>query len=160
MLIVPIAGDTILTKDHEEYVVLSYTNIKDEPAVYVENYAEHGPDVVYFRDIVEVRGVRVDISSTSKVFKAYGAVKRKYHIPQPGDTIDVATSSLTGTLSKITTITELKLHNTNVGLHRGLVVCDETTCYTLDEIFNISSVDRFKRDSFLRYYSDYTPISD
>lgn len=160
MLIVPIAGDTILTKDREEYVVLSYTNLKDEPAVYVENYTEHGSEVVYFRDIAEIRGVRVDYMDSSKVFKAYGAVKRKYPIPQPGDTIDVATDTLTGTLSQVTTVTELKLHNKNFGLHRGLVVCDATTCYTLDEIYELSSVDRFKRDSFLRYYADYTPISE
>jgi hypothetical protein len=159
VLIVPIAGDTILTKDNEEYVVLSYTNIKEEPAVYVENYAEHGPDVVFFRDIAQIRGVRVEMAKNSKVFKALGAVKRKYHIPQPGDTMDVATTGLTGTLSKIVVVTELKLHNKNIGLHRGLVVCDEAACYTLDEIFNLSSEDRFKREAYLRYYNDYTPIS-
>jgi hypothetical protein len=88
MLIVPVKGDRIRTKDDSQYHrVSSFSSLKDEPAVYIK---PAGTDpFVYFSDIVEINGVRVEYDSSSKVFNALGPLKRKYNIPQPKDSIFV-----------------------------------------------------------------------
>lgn len=161
MLIVPVPGDTITTVDGEEFTVLSYTNLKDEPAVYVENHIEQGSEVVYLRDITEVRGVRVELQKGSDVLRAYGPVKRRVHLPQPDDVIVALVPDPNTKGRKVEAqlvVTALKLHNKSVGLHMGLVVCDEKQCVPLDTIVNIEGAKRFNRRVFLSVYSDYTPI--
>jgi hypothetical protein len=161
MFIVPVAGDVITTVDGDEFTVLSYTNLKDEPAVYVENHIGQGSDVVYLRDISELRGVRVELHKGSDVLRAYGPVKRRVHIPQPDDVITarVPDPNTKGrTVEAQMVVTGLKLHNRSVGLHMGLVVCDDTQCVPLDAIINIEGSKRFNRRVFLSAYSDYTPI--
>lgn len=160
-IVVPLAHDKITLKDGGKRIVLSYTNMKDDPAVYVENPEGRGSEVVFFEDIAAIRGVKVDYLDGPKVFKAYGTVRRKIQLPQIGDSIDVATAVGEEELSKIVEVKEYKLHNKSVGLSKGLAMCSDRECFTLEQIFSVEYADgggRFDRSRFLKYYSDYTPF--
>ena len=89
MLVVPIKGDKIKTADNSDIrIVSTYTSLKDQPAVYLEKSTS--ADVyVYFSDIVEINGVRVEYEGGSKLFSALGPLKRKYNLPQPKDMIKI-----------------------------------------------------------------------
>jgi hypothetical protein len=158
MLIVPLAGDKIQTKDGMEFTVLEYTNYKERgPAVYVEHTASIPSDAVYFFDIAKINGVSVTFGN-GKVFKAAGAVKRKLHLPQPGDTITVRTSDAAVDLK----VSGLKLHSKTEGLAKGLLIQvkleGETKYYRLGQIIDIHRSignDMFDRSKFLRTYKDY-----
>ncbi len=159
MLIVPLKGDKIETKDGVEFTVLEYTNYKDRgPAVFVEHTAAIPSDAVYFFDIVKINGVSVNYGG-GKVFKAAGLIKRRFHLPQPGDTITVRSGESPVDLR----VSGLKLHSKTEGLTKGLLVQvkneGETTYYRLGQIIDIQrSVgnDLFDRSKFLGYYKDYT----
>ena len=59
MLIVPLLGDKITTKDGVTFTVLSYTNYKSGgPAVYVEHTPLVPSDAVYFFDIVRINNIQ------------------------------------------------------------------------------------------------------
>lgn len=158
MLIVPLAGDKIETKDGMEFTVLEYTNYKERgPAVYVEHTASIPSDAVYFFDIAKVNGVSVTFGG-GKVFKASGAIKRKFHLPQPGDTITVRSGGSAVDMK----VSGLKLHSKTEGLAKGLLVQvkteGETSYYRLGEIIDIHRSignDMFDRSKFLRVYKDY-----
>ena len=60
MIVVPIRGDKIKTSDSSDIrVVSSYTSLKNQPAVYLEKSTSVDA-YVYFSDIVEINGVRVE----------------------------------------------------------------------------------------------------
>jgi hypothetical protein len=159
MLIVPLAGDKIETKDGVEFTVLAYTNYKERgPAVQVEHTAAVPSDAVYFFDIIKINGISVTLGS-GKVFKAAGNVKRKYHLPQPGDLITVRS----GNAPADQQVSGLKLHNKTEGLTKGLLVTTkgegENVNFRLGNIVDIQRSignDMFDRNKFLRYYRDYT----
>lgn len=157
-LVVPLPRDKVTTEEGN-FIVLSYSNLKDEPSVYVRT-VDGESKLLHFHEIVKIRGVRVEYQKDSKLFKAYGTVRRNYHLPQVGDAIDVAIAG-SDSLSKVVVVKEHKLHNKNVGLAKGLVVCSDSSCHTLDDIFNVTYSDggkRFNRDGFLKYYSEYAPF--
>lgn len=150
--VVPVKHDRIKTKDGELKEVYSYTNLKEDPAVYSID-----GDHISFLDIEEINKVKVEFDKSSKTFKAYGTIKRQFHIPQPGDTFAIEQKG-----EKITSVVdEIKLHNSTFGITKGLGVCDSTGCYPLTEIVNLETQDggiKFNRKKFLRYYKDYLPI--
>ena len=160
MLIVPIENDVILTKDDVEMTVLSYTNFKSKgPAVYARTSENKTPHVVYFFDIEKLNGVKVQFVETQKVLRALGVVKRKYHLPQPKDTIVILNRDEDNEDDEITTRVErLKLHSKEE-LSRGLQVCCENDgCYRLEDIIDIKNAvggNHYNRAKFLAYYHDY-----
>lgn len=160
MLVVPLKGDSITTTDGPKFTVDSYTNFKTDPAVYVE--VPRGQNsIVYFQDIEEINGVKVEYNKSSKVFTALGVIKRKYNLPQPKDTITVerpgGPDDAGDDDSEVKTP---KLHSKAIGLSRGLVIIDkEDNVFSLGDIIEIDrSVggEHFDRKKFLRYYKDYT----
>lgn len=66
MFVVPLFGDKILCTSGAQYTVLGFTNVKDQPAVYVQ-----GPDVqtisVPFSDIAKINSAPVKLTA-GKIF--------------------------------------------------------------------------------------------
>lgn len=159
--IVPLAGDKLKIVDNDaEFVVTSYTNMKTEPAVYVD--AQEGENnIVYFYDISEINDVKVDFNRSSKTFESLGMLKRRYNLPQPGDTMTVNKKTPDGEMEEADVVVKnIKLHNKAEGVSRGLVVCDEDACYDLLSIKNVnrkSGSEKFDPKKFQKYYFDYLP---
>ena len=160
MLIVPLKGDKIETKDGVAFQVLSYTNYRDKgPAVYVEHTPSVPSDAVYFFDIAKINGKSVEFMSGPKIFRSLGPLPRKWHLPQPNDTVtwrspDGATNA---------TVKTYKLHKRG-DLAKGLLIVaedkdtQEKVFIRLDQIIDLKrdiGNDLFSREKFLAYYSDY-----
>ena len=160
MLVVPLKGDKIETKDGVTFTVLSFTNYRDRgPAVYVEHTEGVPSDAVYFFDINKINGKTVDYVPGSKVFKSAGEIRRKIQLPQPSDVITFKDKNGTSVM----TATGLKLHRRNE-LAKGMFVIgdvkdtEEKAFVRLSQILDIErdiGNDMFSRDRFLAYYSDY-----
>lgn len=160
MLIVPLKGDKIETKDGVSFQVLSYTNYRDKgPAVYVEHTPAVPSDAVYFFDIQKINGKSVELLSGPKVFRSLGPLKRKWQLPQPNDTITWRSPG--GTQDVV--VKALKLHKRGE-LSKGLlIVCEdpdseERVFVRLSQIIDLKrdiGNDLFSRDRFLNYYGDY-----
>lgn len=163
MFVVPVAGDKIATKDSSEpAVVSSFTSLKDEPAVYLVPSTSRDK-YVYFSDIVEINGVRVEYDAGSKVFNALGPLRRKFNIPQPKDIITVKLKIVdynNDDTEKIT-IKSVKLHNKREGVGRGLLACTDDTCFSLTDILDLERDgwhEKFDYNRFVKYYMDYGPL--
>lgn len=157
MQVVPIKGDVITTADGPKFTVSSYTNFKSKgPAVYVEHNDGEASLLIYFFDIVEVNDVKVEFNNQSKILNALGYIKRKVHIPQKHDTIYVHDEE--GNEQKLK-VKELKLHNKNLGLSRGLLIIgNDDEVYSMRDIINIKRVSGdswFDEKKFQSIYSDY-----
>jgi len=160
MLIVPLKGDKIETKDGVVFNVLSYTNYRDRgPAVYVEHTPAVPSDAVYFFDIAKINGKSVEFMAGPKIFRSLGPLKRKWQLPQPNDTVTWRSPS--GAADAV--VKTYKLHKRGE-LSKGLIiVADDTDAQEkvfirLDQIIDVKrdiGNDLFSRDKFLAYYSDY-----
>ena len=163
MLVVPIRGDRVLTKDHPDpLVVSSYTNLKSEPSIYVRGGDVSGETVV-LNDIIELNGVKVEYRKGPNVLEALGPLRRKYNLPQHGDKITVRLVNMPTDATDVTEQVEvehLSLHNKVKGISRGLLVCSSAACYTLKDIIDIErkvGSEPFSQKSFQHYYLDYMP---
>jgi len=160
MLVVPLKGDKIETRDGVSFTVLSYTNYRDKgPAVYVEHTPAVPSDAVYFFDISKINGKPVEFIKGAKVFKALGPIKRKWQLPQPND---IVTYRGQGGSSEAV-VKSLKLHKRG-DLAKGLVIMgidrdtDEQVMIRLAQVIDLKrdiGNDLFSRDKFLAYYADY-----
>lgn len=158
MLVIPISGDRIKTKDSGDIrKVSSFSSLKDEPAVYVK---PGGSDnYVYFSDIVEINGVRVEYNTDSKVFDALGPLKRRFNIPQPKDTIKVKLVDVPykDDLEELE-VTSLRLHSKKYGEGRGLLVITKEGEFSLADLKDVIHRDwkeQFVEQRFKKYYQDY-----
>lgn len=160
MLLVPLKGDKVETKDGVVFTVLSYTNYREKgPAVYVEHTTGVPSDAVYFFDIAKVNGKAVQYVPGAKVFKSIGELKRRYHLPQVDDVVTYKDKMGTQVLK----VTGLKLHRRN-DLAKGMFVTgkqegsDDTVTVRLKQVIDIErdiGNDLFSRDRFMAYYGDY-----
>ena len=160
MLIVPLKGDKIETKDGVSFQVLSYTNYRDKgPAVYVEHTPSVPSDAVYFFDIQKINGKTVEYEKGGKVFRSLGPLKRKVHLPQPND---IVTYRAQGAAQEMV-VKGLKLH-TRGELSKGLQIQGENTDSQERVFIRLAQLidlkrdignDLFSRDRFLNYYADY-----
>lgn len=160
MLVVPLKGDKIETKDGVTFTVLSYTNYREKgPAVYVEHTPGVPSDAVYFFDVIKINGKSVEWVPGQKVFRAAGEIRRKYQLPQVNDVVTVRGKN--GSMD--ITVTGLKLHKKGE-LAKGMMIqghetdTDERQFVRLDQITDIKrdiGSDMFSRDRFLSYYDDY-----
>jgi len=161
MLIVPVSGDRVRTKDSGDIrVVSSFSALKDEPAVYVKPGG--GNNYVYFSDIVEINGVSVEYAPDSKVFNALGPMKRRFNLPQPKDTIKVKLIDVPykDELEELE-VTGLRLHSKKYGIGRGLLVITKEGEFTLNDLQDVVHKgwsEPFNEARFKRYYFDYLPI--
>lgn len=160
MIVVPLKGDTIETKDGVTFKVLSYTNYRDKgPAVYVEHTPSVPSDAVYFFDIIKINGKTVDYLTGPKVFKSTGEIKRKFHLPQPNDVVTFKAKEG----NKVVKVSGLKLHKRDE-LAKGLLIMgeedgnEEKLSVRINQIIDIErdiGNDLFSRDKFVSYYADY-----
>jgi len=160
MLVLPLKGDKIETKDGVSFQVLSYTNYRDKgPAVYVEHTPAVPSDAVYFFDIQKINGKTVELLAGPKVFRSLGPLKRRFQLPQPNDTITWRASGGTADM----TVKSLKLHKRGE-LAKGLLIVgedpetEERVFVRLAQIIDLKrdiGNDLFSRDRFLAYYGDY-----
>lgn len=162
MWVVPVKGDVIKTSDDAEFTVASYSNFKTKgPCVYVEHDAGDVSVPIYFFDIKELNGVKVDYNNTSKVLNALGMIKRKEHLPQKHDYIFITETSdeEEQPIEKKVRVEELKLHNRNMGLSRGLLVIDSDgehySLKSINKIKRFSGDSLFDKSKFQKIYSDY-----
>ena len=166
MIVVPLPSDEIQTKDGAKFVVASYNNFKPKgPAVFCKpaNSEDQTFVTVYFFDIEKINDVRVEFSSSSKVFTAQGRIKRKIHLPQPHDTIyifDKEGEKDRYDDGKPVKVSGYKLHSKKYGTSKGLLILDEDgNAYMLDEVLNlhreIGSTD-FNRKIFMKLYKEYS----
>lgn len=164
MYIVPLAKDTIHTKDGNDYIVVEYTNYKEGgPAVYCKN-ENKDVFVVYFFDISRINGTAVDYVKNQKIFKAHGKVKRLFDLPQPDDGISVNNINKhewTKVSSKLQ-VSLLKLKSKSLGINKGLMVKDEEGNYhRLKDITNIERAlgsSEFNQSEYYTYYKDYMGV--
>lgn len=164
MLIVPVTKDKVQTADGHEYRVISYTNYKDAgPAIYAKGQRLQPPVLIYFFDILKINGVAVDYNMGSRVFRAYGKIKREFQLPQPDDKVVVLTNKISDNDGKETVeVAGLKLKSKALGVNKGLMFKDtDGEAYRLNQILDIDRAlggERFNREAFLAYYKDYTGV--
>lgn len=163
MLVVPISKDVILTKDGNKLRVVEYTNYKDGgPAVYAKSAAKE-LILVYFFDIAEINGTKVEYERGSKVFNALGKISREQHLPQPDDKIVVLKDTMSDEDEKSRAeVATLKLKSKSLGVNKGLFVKDDQgNAYRLKQILDIDRAlggSNFDRDAFMSTYKDYTGV--
>jgi hypothetical protein len=166
MLVVPLAKDSIVTKDGAKYKVVEYTNYKEGgPAVYAKLPGNKDLVLVYFFDIESINSTRVEYQKGSKIFHALGKITRTYHLPQPDDKIvtlkDDVSDEDADKNSKVE-VEGLKLKSKSLGINKGLFIKDvDGEYYRLKQVFDIIPAlggNDFSRDKFLSYYKDYTGV--
>jgi len=163
MFIVPLPGDKIRILSQPDLLkVKAYTSLKSEPAVYLTDVLPDGSRAVYLSDIIELNGVKVEYDSSSKLLEPLGLVKRKFNLPQIGDTI---TTSLIDTDFKKEQVklevTKLKLHDRHNPSRSLDVICGKTTV-SLNDILNIDRAhgfESFDQKNFTKLYLDYLPYT-
>lgn len=164
MLVVPIFKDAIKTKDGIAYKVVEYTNYKEGgPAVYCRKEGDASNTLVYFFDIDEINGTKVEFQKGSKVFNALGKIKRAEHLPQPDDEVVILDDTISDTDEKQTVeVDTLKLKSKSLGINKGMFVkSSDGDSYRLKQVFDIKRSlggSGFSRDNFLKIYKDYTGV--
>lgn len=170
MIVLPLPNDIIQTKDGAKMHVAGFNNYKSKgPAVFCH---QEGDDpmskqliTIYFFDIEKINDVRVEFSSSTKVFSAMGRIKRKIHLPQPHDEITVIDKESEKdedgkSTTKSVKVSGYKLHSKKYGISKGLIVEDDDgNGYMIDEIIDVKrdmgSAD-FNQRQFIRLYKEYT----
>ena len=164
MLIVPIQKDVILTNDNKKLRVIEYTNYKDGgPAVYART-ANKDVVLVYFFDIAEINGTKVEYQRGSRIFRALGKVSREQHLPQPDDNVVVLKSSISDDQESKNTVevAGLKLKSKALGVNKGMFIKDaEGNAFRLSQIHHIDKslgTDNFDKSAFTAIYKDYMGV--
>lgn len=169
MLVVPLAKDVIITKDRQKLRVVEYTNYKDGgPAVYAKT-ASKELVLIYFFDIDEINGTKVEYERGAKVFKALGKMRRAIHLPQPDDKVRILRDTISGddddeiAAKSRVEVKSLRLKSKALGVNKGLMFKDtDNGSFRMNEILDVDRAvggDDFDRDAFLRLYRDYTGAS-
>jgi hypothetical protein len=159
MIVVPVEKDYIKTKDGLGTRVISYTNFKEGgPAVYCKNRGDGRQTLVYFFDIDEINGTKVEYSKNSRMFNALGKINREQHLPQPDDKVVVVSGG-----EKITVeVASLKLKSKLLGINKGIFIKDKNgVAHRLRNIIDIESAiggRRFNRKAFLSFYDEYLGV--
>ena len=165
MLVVPIAKDTIITKDGAKYKVVEYTNYKEGgPAVYAKAEDSASLSLVYFFDIDTINKTKVEYQKGTKVFNALGKIKREQHLPQPDDKVKISTEEMNDEQEEGDKIDveSLKLKSKSLGVNKGMFIkSTDGEYYRLKQIISITRSlggNDFDREAFLKYYKDYTGV--
>lgn len=163
MLIVPLEKDKITTKDRHTYRVVTYTNFKDGgPAVYCRSKGSTDTILIYFFDIEEINGVRVEYNKGARVFNALGKITRENHLPQPDDKVLVPDRDGEKGAKKYVEVASLKLKSKTHGHNRGMLIKDiDGNYHRLKDVTAIDrslGSDRFNKDAFRETYHDYMGV--
>lgn len=151
MIVLPLKNDIIETEEGR-YDVLEYTGLKKKPAVYIA-----AGTAVFFEEIKKINGIKVELDPDSNCFSSLGTVKRKWHLPQPKDTIQYIDYK---DIEQTLVVEELKLHKRD---QQELHICGDDICILINNITNITHIDgdvdghryTFNIEAFLKYYRDY-----
>jgi hypothetical protein len=153
MFIVPLSGDKIETLGGVTYTVLSYTNYKDSPAVYVQGAAVETKSIP-FSDIAKINKIPVKLLP-SKIFDAPTRPKDQLMLPQKNDKVKLGRF--------VVKVDMLKL-NQRGNLAAGLLIVGdnvETKERVTARMSDLSSIDRADGTkitdvtAFKRQYHDY-----
>ena len=163
MYVVPLHGDKIRVLNEADLLrVKSYTSLKSEPAVYLTDVLADGTRAVYLSDIVELNGVKVEYDSDAKLLKALGPIKRKFNLPQPGDTVVTKLIDTDFKKEEVTLeVTRLKLHDQRNPSRSLEVICGDTII-GLSDILDIRrkvGAEQFDPKAFTKLYLDYLPYT-
>lgn len=149
-IVLPVKGDTVTTVDGSEFTVVDVARHKQEPAVFVRTDDQVLP--LYFKDIEQINGVMVDFKKIDGVFEAIGKLKRRHHLPQPGETVIT-------TDGKEFQVSRVRYHVKSIGLSKGVLLLNSDNDYiTLNDVANLKAEGEtvlFNRDSFLKFYRGY-----
>lgn len=160
MWIVPLRTDIITTTDNQQYEVKHFSNYKSKgPCALVKpvNGDTNQLLPIYFFDIKLLNDVEVDFPQSSKVLNSLGVIKRTIHLPQKHDKLTIYDDE--SAESKVIKVKELKLHNKNIGLAKGLIVIDDN-----DDRYSLRAITAIERDSgdsffdkkkFQKIYAEY-----
>jgi hypothetical protein len=165
MLLVPVAGDTIKTKDGIPHKVLAYLPFKAEgPAVLAAGLSDGAPEItVFFNEIAQLAGQKVQLLKNAdgyNVFETNGFIERPAQLPQPGDSIK---AKLQGDeFEREYEVQRVRVHVKDQ-LSTGMIFdCiepphEEDSPTVQIPLSRITDVDQslFSREKFLKYYNDY-----
>lgn len=165
MLVVPLAKDTIETKEGGRFKVVEYTNYKEGgPAVYARVRDSRDVVLVYFFDILSINGTRVEYQKGSRVFTALGHIAREQQLPQPDDIVIVRADHFEAKKNetKEVEVDSLKLKSKSLRINKGMFVRDvDGNFYRLKDILGIKRAlggSAFNKQSFLEYYKEYIGV--
>jgi hypothetical protein len=85
MFIVPLSGDKIQSSNGARFTALGYTNVKDQPAVYVQG-ADVETSSIPFDQITKINGTPVTMTG-GKIFNAAKRPSGKFSLPQKDDKV-------------------------------------------------------------------------
>lgn len=161
MLIALVKNDKLkLLGQDGVYSVSSYTSLKAKPAVYLKEALADGTRAVFFSEVVEVNGIKVEYDDTTHLLSALGMLKRAVNLPQPGDTLTYTLVETDYDEEKVKAkVKDLRLHargNPSKSLQVTLESSD--TVLELTDIIDIERKvggERFSRSKFQHYYVDY-----
>lgn len=153
MIIVPLSGDKILTTTGAVYTALGYTNVKDQPAVYVQGSGVE-TDSIGFDQIAKINSLHVKLTG-GKLFDVATAPKKRIQLPQRDDKVRVGKGAVK--------VDSLKL-NQRGHLAAGMLIIGtnvETGEKATVRLANLVSIERangnevFDLRSFRQQYADY-----
>lgn len=146
------------------YTVSSYTSFKAKPAVYLTEPLADGSKAVFFSDVLEVNGVKVEYDDDSHLLDALGPLKRPIQLPQPGDKVVYTLVETDYSEEEVNAVVKsLRLHSHD-NPTRSLQIKLENS-ETVLELTDIVDIERdhggeqFNRSKFQRCYVDYMSFS-
>lgn len=160
MLVLPLPKDKIKTIEGGSFTVVEYTNFRKlGPALYAipSEFPDHTA-LIYFDDIAEINGTKVEYQRGPKVFLAYGNVKRQQHIPQKGQSIIVSKAKSDGLkFESKQEVVDVRIKYKQMGDTAGMVVkCEDGNYYRMKNVIDVlDSNPEFSKSLFVRLYGDY-----
>lgn len=161
MLIALVKNDRVKLIGHEGvHVVSSYTSLKSKPAIYLKEPLDDGSRSAFVEAVIEVNGIKVKYDESAHLLEAFGPLKRKYQLPQPGDTVTYTLVETDFKEEKVKAVVkDLRLHaRDNPSKSLQVKLEDSDTVLELTSILDIERKvggESFDRKGFQRYYLDY-----
>ena len=163
MLLVPVQGDSIITKAGHPFKVVSFSNLNpDGPLLRVTSTGSSAIEEVLFREVDKIEGQAVKLIKNAdgfNVFHSDAAIKRPADLPQPQDRLTVSTD--TGQLD--VKVVRLNLHVRNklsLGLHIDAV--DDNDVEHVVRLKDVVDIDGqlFSKSKFKKAYGEYFGASN
>lgn len=151
-----VRNDRVLARDGKEHIVEAYTRLGDSPEIYVRVGEDEEALTVRFRDVSHINGTPVSFDRASNCFRALGTLRRKYPLPQPGDTL----TDERGVEHKVASV---RLQKKRYGEMRGLfIIADDKTAVNIKNVrglvFHDSGLELKNVGGLQAYYIDYLPL--
>lgn len=161
MLVALVKNDRVKLIGHEGvHSVSSYTSLKSKPAIYLKEPLDDGSRSAFVEDVIEVNGVKVKYDESAHLLEALGLLRRKYQLPQPGDTVTYTLVETDFKEEKVKAVVKaLRLHaRDNPSKSLQVKLEDNDTILELTSILDIERKiggESFDRSKFQHYYLDY-----